>query len=220
MNFELTTFWVNIILPILSILIPVFATLYTVNNRIKAQNKENHQPYVVLDSVVDIDKINEFSYYLTPIGREYKKENPVIDYDNIKSKNDINIKLVLKNIGYGVATNIKFYDLLTGEQIHGNQASNDDQNQKLFTTFDIQAGDEKGVQSRVINLVKDEVTDHIRILCIYHDLNENIYNFIISINAKPNGHYDFFAYQQSSKSYKKWIKENNREYKQILKKYD
>ena len=132
----------------------------------------------------------------------------------------INIKLVLKNIGYGVATNIKFYDLLTGEQIHGNQASNDDQNQKLFTTFDIQAGDEKAVQSRVINLVKDEVTDHIRILCIYHDLNENIYNFIISINAKPNGHYDFFAYQQSSKSYKKWIKENNKEYKQILKKYD
>ena len=60
MNFELTTFWVNILLPILSILIPVFATLYTVNNRIKAQNKENHQPYVVLDSVVDIDKINEF----------------------------------------------------------------------------------------------------------------------------------------------------------------
>ena len=58
MNFELTTFWVNILLPILSILIPVFATLYTVNNRIKAQNKENHQPYVVLDSVIDIDKIN------------------------------------------------------------------------------------------------------------------------------------------------------------------
>ena len=36
MNFELTTFWVNILLPILSILIPVFATLYTVNNRLKA----------------------------------------------------------------------------------------------------------------------------------------------------------------------------------------
>ena len=52
-------FWLDFLLPILSIIIPVFATLYTVNNRIKNQNRENHQPYVVLDSIVDIDKINE-----------------------------------------------------------------------------------------------------------------------------------------------------------------
>lgn len=220
MNYELTSLWVNILLPILSILIPVFVTLYTVNNRIKAQNKENHQPYVVLDSIVDLKKLNEFSYHLTPIGREFKNANPNIDYENIKSKNDINVKLVLKNIGYGVATNIKFYDLLTGEQIHGKQSSNNEKNQKLFTTFDMQAGDEKGVQTRIINLIVDDKNDHIRMLCIYHDLNENIYNFIISINAKANGHYDFFAYQPSSKSYKKWIKENKKEYNQILKNYD
>ena len=107
MNFELTTFWVNILLPILSILIPVFATLYTVNNRIKAQNKENHQPYVVLDSVVDIDKINEFSYYLTPVGREYKKENPVIDYDNILLATlDKNEKIVVYEKNYEKKDNV------------------------------------------------------------------------------------------------------------------
>ena len=79
---------------------------------------------------------------------------------------------------------IKFYNLLTGKQVHGTQASNLDQNQKLFTTFDMQAGDEKGIQARIINLVTESeegilVEDHIRMLVIYHDLNGNIYNFIL-----------------------------------------
>lgn len=216
-------FLVNILLPILSIIIPVFATLYTVDNRIKAQNKENHQPYVVLDKIVNIDKINEYSYYLTPVGRNYLKEHPVIDYSKIESDNDIAIMLNLRNIGYGVATNIKFYNLLTGNQIFGTQASNEEKNQKLFTTFDMEASEQKNMQARVVNLVgvKDgeEIEDHIRMLCVYRDLNENVYDFIISINAKRNNHYDFFAYQPSSRSYAKWKKENKTEYKKIIKSY-
>lgn len=214
---------VNIIFPVLSIIIPVFATLYTVDNRIKAQNKENHQPYVVLEKIENIPQINEYSYYLTPVGRNYLEEHPIIDYNRIKTDNDIVVKLDLHNIGYGVATNIKFYNLLTGDQVHGTQASNEEKNQKLFTTFDMESSDEKFIQARIINLigVKDgyEVEDHIRMLCIYRDLNENIYDFIISINAKKNNHYDFFAYQPSSRSYAKWKKENNKQYKKIIKNY-
>lgn len=213
-------FW----LTILSIIIPVFATVYTVNNRIKAQNKENHQPYVVLDKVTDIEAINIYSYYLTPVGRNYLEENPVIDYNNINSENDINVKLVLHNIGYGVATNIKFYNLLTGTQVHGTQASNEQKNQQLFTTLDMEASEEKSVQARIINLVgedKDgiEREDHIRILCVYRDLHGNIYNFIISINAKMGNHYDFFAYQPSSHSYAKWKKQNRKQFEKIIDEY-
>lgn len=219
----MSEFVVSILLPVLSIIIPVFATLYTVDNRIKAQNKENHQPYVVLNSIDDISQLNEYSYYLTPVGRNYLREHPVIDYSNIESNNDITVKLNLHNIGYGVATNIKFYNLLTGSQVHGTQASNVEKNQKLFTTLDMEASEKKSVQARIINLVgekdNDELEDHIRILCVYRDLNENMYDFIISINAKRNNHYDFFAYQPSSKSYAKWRKENNEQYKKIIKNY-
>lgn len=219
----MSEFVINILLPVLGIAIPVFATLYTVDNRIKAQNKENHQPYLVLDKVENIEKINKLAYHLTPVGRNYLNEYPIIDYGNLKSDNDITIKLNIKNIGYGVATNIKFYNLLTGDQIHGEQESNGEHNQKLFTTLDLEASDSTHIQARIINLVgeKDgiEVEDHIRMLCVYRDLNENIYDFIISINAKKNNHYDFFAYQPSSKSYAKWKKENNKEYKEIMKKY-
>lgn len=214
---------VNIIFPVLSIFIPVFVTLYTVDNRIKAQNKENHQPYIVLEKIENIPQINEYSYYLTPVGRNYLAENPVIDYNRIKTDNDIAVKLDLHNIGYGVATNIKFYNLLTGEQVHGTQASNEEKNQKLFTTFDMEASAEKLIQARIINLIgtRDgyEAGDHIRMLCVYRDLNENIYDFMISINAKKNNHYDFFAYQPSSRSYAKWKKENNKQYKKIIKNY-
>ncbi|HPF83147.1 MAG TPA: hypothetical protein PLV83_03145 [Bacilli bacterium] len=210
---------VNIVLPVLSILIPVFVTLYTVDNRIKAQNKENHQPYVVLERVDDIDKLNEFAYYLTPIGKNYLKNSSNVDYENLKSENDIVVKLILNNIGYGVATNIKFYDLFTGLQIHGTQASNESQNQKLFTTLDMEATEEKSVQARIINLVENNNEDYIRILCVYRDLNQNIYDFIISINAKKNNHYDFFAYQPSSKSYSNFKNENNKQYKRIIKSY-
>ena len=222
-NKETTEIWVGILLPLFSIIIPVFATIYTVNNRIKAQNKENHQPYLVLDKVIDLDKLNKSSYHLTPVGRNYLNENKKIDYLNIESDNDISVKLILHNIGYGVATNIKFYDLLTGDQIHGTQESNMDENQKLFTTLDMASQEERSIQARLINLVYLDnnklIEDHIRILCVYRDLNENIYNFIISINAKKDNHYDFFAYQPSSKSYSNYQKDNKKEFKKIIKSY-
>ena len=43
--------FIDLLLPILSIVIPVFATVYTVNNRIKNENRENHKPYLLLDKI-------------------------------------------------------------------------------------------------------------------------------------------------------------------------
>ena len=181
---------------------------------------------MVLRKINDLDNLDIFSYYLIMLGRKYLENNNLLsDEEIVKIKNDsdINIELVLRNIGYGVATNIKFYNLLTGRQINGSQASNKEQNQKLFTTYDIASLEEKVMQAKIVSLVNEEdgiiKEDHNRILCIYKDLNNNVYSLIISINVKEGGHYDFFAYQPSSKSYKKWIKENQKQYKMIYKKY-
>lgn len=215
---------VDKLLPILSIVIPVFATIYTVNNRIKNENKENHKPYLLLETIENIKEIDAYSYYLTPLGRNFMLENPNFSYVDISNYKSINIVLKIKNIGYGVATNIKFYNLLTAEQVYGTQASSKDQNQKLFTTFDIASGEEKSVQARLLYSLKEEdgviVPDHMRLLCVYQDLNNNISNFILSINTKENNHYDFFTYQPSSTSYKKWIKENKKQFISIMKKYN
>lgn len=211
------SFWISIF----SIIIPVFATLYTVNNRIKNENKENHKPYLVLRKIISLDNLNVYKYYLTLTGKNYRSQN--IDNEKQDENSNISVEFLIRNIGYGVATNIKFYDLLTGDQVKGTQEIVKEQNQKLFTTFDIASNEEKEVQAAIHSLVKDEdgvlVEDHNRILCVYQDLNGNVYNFIITINIKDKEHYDFFAYQRSSRSYHKWIKENKKQYKMIMKKY-
>lgn len=211
-------FVINILFPILSIVIPVFATVYTVNNTIRARNKENHQPYVILKSVSKMERVNKDKYYIIPVGRNYLKKHPDVNYE--KEDSDLNVKLELHNIGYGVATNIRFYNLLTGEQVYGTQEMKEDINQQLFTTMDMEAKEERNIQAKIINEVTKGNEDHIRMLCIYKDLFNNTYDFIISINAKENNHYDFFAYQPSSRSYAKWKKECIDEYNKIEKNYN
>lgn len=216
----------NILIPVASMAITVFATLYTVSKRVQNENKEKHKPYLTLKNIEPLNKIDEYKYYLTVIGQNFheKEQSLTIEQiENIKKNNYISVILLIDNIGYGVASNIKFYDLLTGKQIYGTQTPSKDKNQKLFTTFDIAMNTEKQVQAKIINTIKTndkiEQPDHSRILCIYQDLNGNIYDLIISINIKSNDSYDFFAYQRTSHSYNKWIKENKKQYKIILKNY-
>lgn len=218
--------WTGFIWPLLTVAIPVYATIFTVNNRIKNENKENHKPYLALKRVDDIDTIDKYRYYLILIGRNYLDIHSQFDINNVKlleNEKDIAVNLLIENIGYGVATNIRFYNLLTGNPIDGAQEINENKNQKLFTTFDIASSAEKKVQARILSAILNQdgmnIEEHNRILCIYKDLNNNIYSFIISINIKSTGHYDFFSYQPSSKSYKKWVIENKKQYKSILKNY-
>lgn len=65
--------FLNLVLPVLSIVIPVWATVYTVNKRIKAQTHENHQPHLVLEKITEIDSIDEYRYYLTLFGKNFQK---------------------------------------------------------------------------------------------------------------------------------------------------
>ncbi len=218
--------WVSFIWPLLTVAIPVYATIFTVNNRIKNENRENHKPYLALKRVNDIETINKYKYYLILIGKNYLSSHENIELSKLQlleNDKDISVSLSIENIGYGVATNIKLYNLLTGKAIDGMQEISENKNQKLFTTFDIAASFEKQVEARIVSSILDDdgivVEDHNRILCVYKDLNNNIYSFIISINIKQTGHYDFFSYQPSSKSYKKWVLENKKQYKMILKNY-
>ncbi len=214
--------WSNILVPAASMIITVFATLYTVSQRVKNENKEKHKPYLTLNDIEPLEEINEYKYYLTISGRNYKKSIKTKN-EKIKENEPLKVKLLIDNIGYGVASNIKFYDLLTGEKIDGTQTPSKDKNQKLLTTFDIAKDSTKQVQVKILNKINKEeeieIPDHIRVLCIYQDLNGNTYDFIISINIKSNKAYDFFTYQRTSHSYKKWITENKKEYKKIKRQY-
>ena len=203
---NLADVWTNFLYPLFAILIPVLATIHTLNMRLKNENKEKPQPYLVLDNVDNLFHLNKNKYYLT-INNEME----------FLEANELKLEIRLKNIGYGVATNVKFYNLLNACQIDGNQEISDKINQQLFTTFDISRGEDKKVQV-VINYNKNQINMN-RILCVYQDLNHNVYDFIIAINIKKKNRFDYFSYQPSSLSYQRWIKENKTHREKILKNY-
>ena len=209
---------ISAIISLLTLVITVMTTLYTVNKRVENENKETHKPYIILDKIMTLSALDLKKYYLTFYGRNYGNL-PVKE----KDESFLPIELVIKNIGYGVATNIRFYNLLTGEQFDGAQESSKEDNQRLFTTLDAGVNELKKVQVKLIGRVLAKKTnvieEHNRILCVYKDLNEHIYTFIFCINMKDEKNYDYFAYQPSSRSYKRWINENKKQFNKILKEY-
>ena len=95
----------TLILTIASIIVPVcatiIATIYTVENRVKAE----HKPYLVLDNISNVKEIDKRNYYIVLKGKNNKEEFSI----TTPLKDNINVKVRIKNIGYGVATNARFY---------------------------------------------------------------------------------------------------------------
>lgn len=200
---------ITLILTVASIIVPVCATIimsvYTVEMRVKAE----HKPYVVLSSISQLSKIDKCYYFITLLGKKLQNKCSMEEIKQLVNQdNNIYVKIALKNIGYGVATNIRFYNLDTAEKINGNQEVNESIGQKLFTTFDIGSNEEKGVQTFLVTMSDNGkiLEDSMNILCIYQDLNGNVYNFVFTINIKIGGGYSYYAYQRSSHSYKKLLK--------------
>ena len=198
---------ITILFSLLTIIVTVFVAVYTVHGRVKNENKEKHKPYLVLKALQILKNLDQYKYYITLKKNEVGEEI------------EIPFKIVLENIGYGVASNIRFYDLLTGECIRGTQLLERSINQQLFTTLDVASVSIIEIQMLLTNYLGKNAISHNRILCIYQDLNNNVYDFIIHINIKSKKNYDFYAYQRSSKSYQKCINECKKEYNTIIKDY-
>lgn len=200
--------YLTIIFSSLTLIVSIAVAIYTVNSRVKNENREKHKPYLVLKSLQILKALDQYKYYIT-----LKKTEPGDEVE-------IPFNIVLDNIGYGVASNIRFYDLLTGECIKGTQTLEKNLNQQLFTTLDVASSKSIEVQMLLINYLSKNPIRHNRILCIYEDLNENIYSLIISINIKSKKNYDFYAYQPTSKSFKRCILECKKQYEKIIKDYE
>ena len=198
--------WNIYIYPLVAILIPVMATIHTLNMRLRNENREKHQPYLILESITNLFHLKKNKYYLTLYTEE-----------DIKKSNELKLEIFLKNIGYGVATDVKFYDLRVSDQITGCQELNDNINQKLFTTFDIASAEDRKVQ--FVIRYNPESINHYRIVCVYQDLNSNVYNFVLAINIKKKNKFDYFSYQPSSLSYQRLINDNKKSMEKILKEY-
>ena len=141
---------ITFVLTIASIVIPVIATIlttfYTVISRVKAE----HKPYLILSEIEDLEHLDKSHYFITLLGSKFHKRIGNNTEEINKDSGTIDVCIKLKNIGYGVAANIRFYDLVTAEKIYGNQELVENLNQRLFTTFDIGSEEEKVVQTSFI----------------------------------------------------------------------
>ena len=204
---------IEVIIPVFTILVSILIGVYTVHSRIKNENKESHKPYLVLKDLIRVDKPSKYSFYLNIYGK-----NTIRDEKN----EELFLNCRLGNIGYGVASNIKFYDLVSACQIEGTQLRIKEQDQKLYTTFDIANNYEKTVDMLCnYDLTNKEMLEQDKtiLLCVYQDLNENYYDFILIINYKEGNHFDYYAFQRTSKSYKNLMKNYKENYKKIMDKY-
>ena len=68
----------NLTFTILSILIPVFATIYTAYSRIRNENRETHKPYLALDEINEIDSVDVYSYHFNFEGKNYSHISDIV----------------------------------------------------------------------------------------------------------------------------------------------
>ena len=206
-------FIVQVVIPVCTILVSVLIGVYTVQGRIKNENKESHKPYLVLRDLEKIDNPDLYDFYLHLYGQKYIEE---------KESSNLYLRWTIGNIGYGVASNIKFFDLSTTQPFEKVQIRNIEKDQKLYTTFDIADNRDKHIDM-ICTYSKgkknDLETDKTYILCVYQDLNQNYYDFIICITYKGDSHYDYSIFQRTSRSYKNICSEYKSNFKTIINNY-
>ena len=78
--------WSNILIPVASMMITVFATIYTVSKRVKNENRKKHKPYLTLNTIETLKEIDEYKYYLTITHSQKNSINPFLPDNPLKKR--------------------------------------------------------------------------------------------------------------------------------------
>ena len=188
------------------------------NKQILNQNIQSTRPRLKLEEVIKSNpkEINKKGTY------------EVVSKNANRTQDDILLfyKIILKNIGYGIANDIKFYNLHNGNICLQRIFMNFNENQTVFQTEEIANGDECDFNFRIIfnqqqkNVVEIE-NDAVLLLCNYKDLYNTNYKLIIGIrykgkNNKDTELVDYFYYQEGTYFYEKIINKYRDNYEKIL----
>lgn len=213
--------WMLIFIPILTAIINVYIVNRNTNKQIANQNKETYRPRLKLKNV-QITQCNDKEHILYAHSKNYKEENEEISqYFEIK----------LENIGNGLANDISFYMLNSGEKCYGYQFNNDNDNQILDSTIEIPVNKEGKVLFNIdfdknsINPEKEPPNnnDLVLLVCNYKDLNNNSYQILIGIiikkytvNEEYEKHhfdeysivFDYYYYQENTNEFNNMVKKD------------
>ena len=232
----------DLIIPISGFIVTIVATVLTIifvnkntKDQIENQNRQTYRPRLKLLNIQKLSSkdLND-DYELMSTS---KKANLIYNNSELSLSEKIQktctfkFDITLKNIGYGLANDIKLYSLIDGHQVYGAQSIIETLDQKMKSTEEIEQNtDSKFKISMLISkelITGDNDNDFILYLCNYKDLNNNNYQVLIGIiikkitinddlNIKINtSHY---YYQEGTKEYNGMIEKYKDNYKTIMKK--
>lgn len=221
--------WLILIVPAILSLVNVWIVNSNTNKQIKNQNKETYRPRLKLKNIERAQNVDYIhSYYAH--SKHFQEE---------QNKGNIKFKIQLENIGTGLANDIQFYILNSGERCFGYQIGNSYQNQILDSTEELPVNQTLDVYFNIYfnrEIIKDKenfLGDYVLLICNYQDLNKNNYKILIEIKVKElewNSEYDgenelekvifdYRYYQENTNRFNKAIgkKRYFNNYKKILK---
>jgi hypothetical protein len=201
------------IIPAIAIIVQIAMIFFIVKNtnrQIKNQNKELHKPYIVVEN---------FSTKLAESPPNNYNEYSI--YNALKKLNDypsgINSIFEIKNVGYGLATNIMFYGI--SETIaHRLDIDKEDDVQYFFTKY-LSHDDVNNMEIMVSPKQVDSnyLPTTFNLMMFYSDLNFNIYSTLISITMPGRSKITF--HPQNTINYRLLLNTHKVNYKKLLKEY-
>jgi len=208
-----TTKSIDWILPLIAIVVQLIAIFFIVrntNNLIKNQNKEQHKPYLVVKSFNTKLKDAPPNLY-----NEYSIYNSSEKYEDYPG--GINSILKIKNIGYGLATNIVLYGI--NETIAHRIEIDEEDEVQYYSVKHISPS--KMHDWEIMVSPKKENTTFLSttfsLMMFYSDVNLNIYSTLISITMPGRSKITF--HPQNSRNFKILLKEYQINYKKLLRRY-
>ncbi len=224
----------TLLLTLAATVINIWLVNMNTNKQIKNQNKETYRPRLKLNNI-EVVEHNLDKYYLYAYSKHYNEESDSIT---------LYVDIILENIGNGLANDISFYMLNSGQKCLGMQVENQDTNQSVGSTLEIPKDkketfkflfkfDRKSFEKEPSDLDRG---DFLLLICNYKDLNDNNYKILIGydlkkyepykfeLNDKGNiekfftdGKFNMYYYQQETRQYKGMIEKNVDNYKKIIK---
>ena len=211
----------SIVIPILTAIINVYIVNRNTNKQIANQNKETYRPRLRLKNVQSTYN-RDMEQILYAHSKNYSEEE-----HEISQYFEIN----LENIGNGLANDISFYMLNSGEKCYGYQNKDHNNNQVLDSTIEIPMNESGKIvfsmnfNKQFINPEKEYPNneDFVLLICNYKDLNNNNYQILIGIIIKQYNEndnyeemhinqysltYDYYYYQENTDKFNGMIKKD------------